>query len=398
MTPASNSPDADLPIHLLLVDDQPRNLEVLEAILQAPEYRLVRATSGDEALLALMRDEFAAIVLDIQMPDMSGLELARLIKQRKRNQHIPILFLTAHYLEDTDVLDGYGAGAVDYLTKPIHPQILRSKVAVFVELFRTTRALARVNSALEIEIVHRRAAQEALHRANDQLEARVQQRTEELSRSEEQFRRAVEDAPIPVIMHAEDGRVLQVSKTWAGLTGYTMEEAPTLDAWLTRAYGFGANEVRNAVRRLFDRDTGMGEVEFVRSEYGRSAPPLPECSGTAGGLWWARQWTLPSASMPRTCCVTARNATAIWFTRFLRPSTPATLEGACCFIMKPPWPCGGRSRSSERICGAARGVATGRMGDRCRSSSVRCRSPSRRTAPTTERRLWWNGLTAAGAS
>jgi len=90
-----------------------------------------------------MNDEFAAIVLDIQMPGMSGLELARLIKQRKRNQHIPILFLTAHFLEDADILEGYGVGAVDYLTKPINPQILKSKVAVFVELFRATRALGR---------------------------------------------------------------------------------------------------------------------------------------------------------------------------------------------------------------------------------------------------------------
>src|SRR4030095_5391207 len=118
-------------VHLLLVDDQPRNLEVLETILESPEYHLVRATSGDEALLALMKEEFAAIVLDIQMPNMSGIELARLIKQRKRNQHIPILFLNAHCLDDTDVLEGYGVGAVDYLTKPINPQILRSKVGVF---------------------------------------------------------------------------------------------------------------------------------------------------------------------------------------------------------------------------------------------------------------------------
>jgi PAS domain S-box-containing protein len=262
MTPASNSWVADGPINLLLVDDQPRNLEVLETILESPEYHLIRASSGDDALLALMKDEFAAIVLDIQMPGMSGLELARLIKQRKRNQHIPILFLTAHFLEDTDILEGYGVGAVDYLTKPINPQILKSKVAVFVELFRTTRALARANSALESEISSRKEAQEALRRVNNELEGRVRQRTMELSRSEEQFRRAIEDAPIPVIMHAEDGQVLQISKTWASLTGYTMEEVPTFDAWLTRAYGFGANEVRNAVRSLFERDTGIAEVEF----------------------------------------------------------------------------------------------------------------------------------------
>ena len=262
MPPPSNSTTADSPVNLLLVDDQPRNLEVLEAILESPDYRLVRATSGDEALLALMKEEFAAIVLDIQMPDMSGLELARLIKQRKRSQQIPILFLTAHFLTDTDILEGYGVGAVDYLTKPINPQILCSKVAVFVELFRATRALARANSALETEIVQRREAQKALRRANDELETRVQQRTAELSRSEEQFRRAVLDAPIPVIMHAEDGQVLQVSKAWVCLTGYTLKETPTFDAWLTRAYGFGANEVRDAVRSLFERETGMVEVEF----------------------------------------------------------------------------------------------------------------------------------------
>src|SRR5690242_18950347 len=131
-TVAGASPANPSQVNILLVDDQVRNLEVLEAILASPEHHLVRASSGDEALLALMKDDFAAIVLDIQMPNMSGLELARPIKQRRRNQHIPILFLTAHFLEDTDVLEGYGVGAVDYLTKPINPQILRSKVGVFV--------------------------------------------------------------------------------------------------------------------------------------------------------------------------------------------------------------------------------------------------------------------------
>ncbi|MBI3867241.1 MAG: response regulator [Verrucomicrobia bacterium] len=262
MMPASNSPATNDSINLLLVDDQPRNLDVLETILEAPGYRFVRATSGEGALLALMQDEFAAIVLDIQMPGMSGLELARLIKQRKRNQHIPILFLTAHFMDDTDILEGYGVGAVDYLTKPVNPQILRSKVGVFVELFRATRSLARTNSALESEVLQRREAQEALRRVNGELETRVQQRTAQLSRSEEQFRRAVNDGPTPVIILAQDGQVLQINKAWSHLTGYSIEELPTLDAWLTLAYRFGANEVRRAVRSLFERDAGMVEVEF----------------------------------------------------------------------------------------------------------------------------------------
>src|SRR5688500_17635509 len=106
------------------------------------ECTLVRALSGDEALLCVLRHAFAAIVLDIRMPGMTGIELASVIKQRKRSQHVPILFLTAHTVDESEVLQGYGVGAVDYLSKPINPEILRSKVGVFVDLFRKTRALA----------------------------------------------------------------------------------------------------------------------------------------------------------------------------------------------------------------------------------------------------------------
>src|SRR5580698_6406172 len=130
------------PIKILLVDDEVRNLDALESFLESPAYTLVRVTSGDAALLHLLDGEFAAIVLDVQMPGMSGIELANLIKQRKRTQHIPIIFLTAYFQEDKDVLEGYGIGAVDYLTKPVNPQILKSKIGVFVDLFRKTRALA----------------------------------------------------------------------------------------------------------------------------------------------------------------------------------------------------------------------------------------------------------------
>ena len=106
----------NLSVNILLVDDEPRNLDVLESFLQAPDYTLVRAVTGEQALLLLLEGEFAAIVLDIQMPEMSGIELANLIKKRRRTQGIPIIFLTAYYQEDKDVLEGYGIGAVDYLS------------------------------------------------------------------------------------------------------------------------------------------------------------------------------------------------------------------------------------------------------------------------------------------
>src|SRR4051812_8167880 len=121
------------------------------------------------------------------MPGMTGIELANLIKQRKRTQHIPIIFLTAYFQEDKDVLEGYGIGAVDYLTKPVNPQILKSKIAVFVDLFRKTRALADANAALELEVAQRQKAEEALQLANSALESRVKERTSDLLRANEEL-------------------------------------------------------------------------------------------------------------------------------------------------------------------------------------------------------------------
>ena len=168
---------------ILIVDDEPRNLDVLEAMLGDMDCTLVRATSPDEALLCLVRNEFAALVLDIMMPGMSGIELAMLIKQRKRSQHVPILFLTAHSVTDDDVLRGYGVGAVDYLSKPVNRTILRSKIGVFIDLFRKNRALTALNEALQREVGERERAQAALQLANQELESRVQERTAALNRA-----------------------------------------------------------------------------------------------------------------------------------------------------------------------------------------------------------------------
>jgi signal transduction histidine kinase len=150
-------------VTLLLVDDEPRNLDALEAILEHPDYRLCRADNADKALRVLLEHDVAAIILDIRMPGVTGFELAQLIKGTRKFRQIPILFLTAYAVEDQDQIAGYGAGAVDYLTKPINPQILRLKVAIFADLFRKTRALAELN---------------------ERLEERVRERTSELERSE----------------------------------------------------------------------------------------------------------------------------------------------------------------------------------------------------------------------
>jgi two-component system, cell cycle sensor histidine kinase and response regulator CckA len=127
------------PINILIVDDESRNLTVLETILDDPGYRLVRAESADQALLALVVDEFALLILDIRMPGMTGFELAQMIKERKKTALVPIIFLTAYDNEGQHVFEGYNRGAVDYLHKPVSPAILRAKVAIFAELHRKNR-------------------------------------------------------------------------------------------------------------------------------------------------------------------------------------------------------------------------------------------------------------------
>lgn len=233
--------------HILLVDDQERNLDVLQAILSNPDYCLVRATSGEEALLALLRQEFAVVVLDIRMPGVSGLELAALIKQRRRTQHVPIIFLTAHLLDDKDVLVGYGVGAVDYLSKPINPDILRSKVGVFVELFRKTRALTVANLNLESEIAERQKAQDALSKAKEALEVRVAERTADLLAANQALRQSEErlrDAHRSLSMAQRAGgsgvwdwdcitEDAYVSDEFRDLYGIATDEPFSLSRWLS---------------------------------------------------------------------------------------------------------------------------------------------------------------------
>jgi PAS domain S-box-containing protein len=139
---------SDAPINILIVDDEQKNLTVLEAILDDPGYRLVRAVSAEQALLALLGDEFALLILDVRMPGVTGFELARMIKARKKTANVPIIFVTAHYDDDQHLIEGYETGAVDYVKKPLRPTILRSKVVAFAELYRKQRNLEQANRAL----------------------------------------------------------------------------------------------------------------------------------------------------------------------------------------------------------------------------------------------------------
>ena len=167
-------------VNILLVDDRPENLLALGAILEIPSYNLVKAFSGEEALKCILYHDFAVILMDVQMPGMDGFEAAAIIRNRKRSRHTPIIFLTAIDKSENRVVKGYELGAVDYIFKPVVPEILQSKVAVFVDLFRKTEEIKRqvaqvslVNQQLVSEIIQRRQAEEQVSKLNHDLEQRA---------------------------------------------------------------------------------------------------------------------------------------------------------------------------------------------------------------------------------
>ncbi|MEO8194940.1 MAG: hybrid sensor histidine kinase/response regulator [Gemmatimonadales bacterium] len=151
----------DRRVKLLLVDDRPENLLALEAILEPLGQNLVSAHSGQEALKCVLQHEFACILLDVQMPEMSGFDAAQIIKSREKSRYIPIIFLSAINKEDSYVFKGYSMGAVDYVFKPFNPDVLRSKVAVFVDLYLKQQQIIEQAELLaererrELELQHR---------------------------------------------------------------------------------------------------------------------------------------------------------------------------------------------------------------------------------------------------
>ncbi len=165
-------------VKILVVDDQPENLMALEAVLETLGQNVVKAHSGKEALKCLLQDDFAIVILDVNMPGMNGFETASLFRQRENSKHTPIIFLTAMYTEDSDRSLGYSLGAVDFIVKPFNVEVLKSKVSVFVDLFKKTQEITR-QAELISEIEKKRAQEE-----KDRLETEKQLIHQELLRQE----------------------------------------------------------------------------------------------------------------------------------------------------------------------------------------------------------------------
>lgn len=195
---ASEKPYSAKAAKILLVDDTGSNLLALEAALSPLREELVLAHSGKEALRCLLQHEFAAILLDVRMPEMDGFETARVIRTRAQSRSTPILFLTA-YRSDEQWLQAYELGAVDFLYKPITPEVLRSKVRVFVELARKADELKKYATLLE-------------------------QQSDALRKTEQRFRSLLEVAPDSMMICRMDGTISMVNSKTENLFGYSRKE------------------------------------------------------------------------------------------------------------------------------------------------------------------------------
>ena len=170
--------EADHPVKILLVDDRPKNLVALEALLEDLGQTLVKANSGRQALKQLLDHDVAVVLLDVQMPGLDGFQTAEMIRQRDRTKHTPIIFVTGISKDHDQVLRGYSLGAVDYIFKPIDPVILRSKVMVFVELFRSREEIKRQAELLleaERERERERQKQRELRRQEEEQEKQIRE-------------------------------------------------------------------------------------------------------------------------------------------------------------------------------------------------------------------------------
>ncbi len=172
---------------ILIVDDNPTNLDILEAIIEVSiNARLIRANNGEEALISIEDDEIALAILDVNMPGMSGFELAEAIHNNDQTRYMPIIFLSADFTDERNIHTGYTKGAVDYITKPFNGTILMGKITVFLDLFNQRKLL-------EEEINKRRQVENDLRISQSQLENRVHERTMELSETNEKLRMEIHE-------------------------------------------------------------------------------------------------------------------------------------------------------------------------------------------------------------
>ncbi|MGH1574182.1 response regulator [Methylobacterium sp. P31] len=237
---------------ILIVDDDQRNLLAASEILDDPAIDLVLANSPEEALRRALREDFALILLDVQMPRMDGYEVAALIRSRSRTSRVPILFLTAHNKDDMHIFRGYSAGAVDYVFKPIQPLVLKSKVDVFVDLYRKTEEIKRKAAA------EKRLLLENLRVRGEKLEAE-----QALRRREEHQAAVLRGLPIALYtspLGLEDRRLYFTNDSIERITGFTREAFVASGLWGSRLEPEDKDRVSASLRTV--SETGAVALEY----------------------------------------------------------------------------------------------------------------------------------------
>lgn len=219
---------------ILVVDDDPRNLAAMRELLQDLGQGLVLANSGEEALRRVLKDDFAVILMDVRMPGLDGFQTAKLIRERERSRHTPIIFVTGASEDLASIFRGYEVGAVDYIVKPLIPEVLKSKVSVFIELYAKNAALVR-------EIAEHELAEQRLRESEDKLRALAAHL--QSVREEEQIRIARE-------IHDELGQTLtglKMDLTW--LTGRLAPDQKPLVEKVDSMFGLIDDTIRS-VRKI----------------------------------------------------------------------------------------------------------------------------------------------------
>lgn len=245
-------------VDILVVDDNSANLLAMEAMLSSLGVRTVRAQSGEEALHVLLDRDFALILLDVQMPTLDGFETARMIRERRRSRHTPIIFVTAHGRDEQDVLAAYELGAVDFLFKPVREEVLRSKVSVFVELQRRTAQLTRQAEKLRQHErrEHENALQEERRRWEDEALRRQMQEMAEADRHKDEF--------LAVLGH-ELRNPLSAIVAGCDLMKETLRTAPGIDPAILRTRERIDRQAKH-LRRLVDDLLDLARVNSGKME------------------------------------------------------------------------------------------------------------------------------------
>jgi PAS domain S-box-containing protein len=233
-------------LNILLVDDQPAKLLTYESILTELGENLIKATSARQALDTLLHEDIAVIVMDVSMPDVDGFELATMIRQHPRCAKTAIIFVSAVHISDVDFLKGYETGAVDYLSVPVVPQVLRAKIRVLADLHRATKELTKLNTELERRVNER----------SDELRAS----THRLRASEARFRSLAERMPHLVWESDADANAMYLSPRWYEYTGRSLDSSLGQE-WLQSLHSDDRERVLDLWRQTFD-STSTSSIEY----------------------------------------------------------------------------------------------------------------------------------------